>query len=184
MQRIQSINLLNFFPEKTFLRGAFVTQSDSKSADSISSNTGQIDIGFPDWLSMTTPSCAVVESIDWNIFEILSQNKIPVLPRFSNTRDATLWQGSEFIEYISDQKKGACLISVLKSKIINRGVLGIHIDIIGLQPKDRDIYTDWLISLVDSFHHNGLFVTVGVDLDSAAYDYPNISRTVDAVIIK
>ena len=84
LQRIRNIRVLPFFPEKSFLHGAFISQNDPQTNQILSVHAEQINLAFPDWFSMTGPSCGVNESINWDVVETLSRNKIAILPRFSN----------------------------------------------------------------------------------------------------
>ena len=49
---------------------------------------------------------------------------------------------------------------------------------------DRDIYTEWLLSLIKSFHDDSLLVAVNINLNDTAFDYKNIARMSDAVVLK
>lgn len=66
----------------------------------------------------------------------------------------------------------------------NRSVKGINIDIENVSTSDRDAYTDWLLSLTESFHDSDLFVTVSVPVNNRAFDYANIGRIADTVIVQ
>lgn len=84
-QRIKNLKSLPPISDKPFLHTAFVSQGDPANTRSILSHVGQIDMAFPDWLSLSGSDCTVSESIDWNVFETFNQNHIPVIPRFSGT---------------------------------------------------------------------------------------------------
>ena len=66
----------------------------------------------------------------------------------------------------------------------NRSVKGINIDVENVSTSDRDVYTDWLLSLTESFHENDLSMTVSVPVDNRAFDYANIGRMADIIIVK
>lgn len=181
-QRIHDLKPIPPLSDKPFLHTAFVTQSEPESTRSIISHARQLDAVFPDWLNLTGSGCGVHESIDWNMFETLNQNNILVLPRFS---DANTSEGAtNFSSILGDKKQSECLIDTLKWNIRNRSVRGINIDMANLKAVDRDAYTDWLLSLTESFHQNNLSVVVSVPMDSEAFDYENIGHVVDDVIVR
>lgn len=85
---------------------------------------------------------------------------------------------------LRDSKQSSCLIDALKQHIQNRSVKGINIDMPNLATTDRDAYTKWILSLTEAFHENGLFVTLTLPMNHPAFDYENIGRIADVVIIK
>lgn len=51
-QRLRKVRYLPFFPDKPFLQGAYVLQSDSRSVESLETNVDKIDVAFPDMFSI------------------------------------------------------------------------------------------------------------------------------------
>lgn len=51
-QRLRKVKYLPFFPDKPFLQGAYVLQSDSRSVESLEANADKIDLAFPDMFSI------------------------------------------------------------------------------------------------------------------------------------
>ena len=72
----------------------------------------------------------------------------------------------------------------LKWNIQNRSGSGVNIDIDGMKVSDRDVFTDWLLKVVESFHKSNLFVSVTVPMNNDAFDYKNIGALADMVLIK
>lgn len=90
----------------------------------------------------------------------------------------------DFSDILSVEGNRTCLIENLKRHIKNRSVPGIDIDIANIAMENRDAYVSWLLSLVESFHEDGLSVIVSVPFNNPAFDYGNIGKMADMVIVK
>lgn len=50
--------------------------------------------------------------------------------------------------------------------------------------KDREAYLNWIISLTESFHASGLYVSVVLPVYAdPSFDYKNIAKAVDFVVV-
>ena len=175
---ISKIKKLPIFIRKSFIHTASIRQRDSHDLNDLALHSKQLDLVFIDWLSLW-PDCQINESIDWNIFEILNKNHVPVFPSFSSSKNEKL-----FFDAIKNKSQSKCLISWLKEKIKNRSVKWINIDIKNIEQSETDFYSDWLANLVKSFHEDGLYVSVNVPLNNLAFDYQSLGVIADIVIIK
>ena len=50
--------------------------------------------------------------------------------------------------------------------------------------QDRDRFTLWLLALVEVFHQDNLSVFIQIPVNNRAYDYINIGKIADTIIIK
>lgn len=82
MQKIVALTPLS---NKPFIHTALIFGHDSTSLRSLEANKNKLDMVFSDWFTMEPVGCAVHESIDWDILEMLEKNRIITIPRFTNT---------------------------------------------------------------------------------------------------
>jgi peptidoglycan-N-acetylglucosamine deacetylase len=181
-QKIKDIKKLPLIIDKEFLNAAFIWQNDVIDMRDLESNSKKLDIAFVDWLTLSGSQCKIKETINWRMFEKLKENKVTVIPRFSNSD--SIWRGVEFFNIIKNKSTSECLINEMKYEVLNRSLRWINIDIDNVDSTNSENYTNWLIELTRSFHENNLYVTVSVPINSVSYDYHNIGLLADLVIIK
>lgn len=179
--RIRKLKKLPPLSDKSFLRTVSLSRGEAD-IENLKSHSWVIDIVFSDWFTLTPSGCALNESIDWDVFEELNKKGIATIPRFSNANH--LWRAIDFSSFLANTDRWMCLIDALKQGVKNRSAKGVNIDVVNLMFLGRTAYTAWLLSLVESFHEDGLYVTVDVPMNNAAYDYENIGKMADIITIK
>jgi cellulose synthase/poly-beta-1,6-N-acetylglucosamine synthase-like glycosyltransferase/spore germination protein YaaH len=178
-ERMKKLKKLPRISHKPFLRTAVL--SPGLPLSDVESHVSKLDLAFPDWYSLDpSERCGVNESIDWNESEELSKVGTVSLARFSNFNG---FQTTDFSSFLRDGKKGRCLIDQLKWNVRNRSLKGIVVDI-EIPLADRNAYTDWIFSLVQSFHDDGLYVAVMLPVENPRFDYASLGAEADFVILK
>jgi hypothetical protein len=86
----------------------------------LESNSKKLDIAFVDWLTLSGSQCKIKETINWRMFEKLKENKVTVIPRFSNSD--SIWRGVEFFNIIKNKSTSECLINEMKYEVLNRSL--------------------------------------------------------------
>ncbi len=178
--RIKNLKSLPSIMDGNFIHAAFIMQGDYQNLWNLSEHSKQLDLAFTDSLSLSGTLCSVKENINWNIFETLKKNKVIVFPRFWDSDSK--WK--EFFEIIKDSDKSECLIAELKQIILNRSLRWINIDLDNIDNINIYLYTNWLISLAESFHEDNLYVTINIPADKAELDFQEIWLIADIIIIK
>ncbi len=169
--------------DSRFLRTAFIVQSADRSPEDYAASVNRLDAVFPNWYAWTDRKQGLCEDISPKLREMLSARPVKVLPLISNADSNGRWHAKEVSALLSRHDASQALIEELVQRFKALKVAGINIDFESLAASDRNNYTDWLKRLSAAFHQAGMFVTVDVPFDDRAYDYDEIGKLADAVVV-
>ena len=176
-------NLLATFRHNgELLTSAFLVQDDPSSVASFKAHAAQIDLVIPDWYTLTSAQCDVTEEINPSISTMFASSTANIMPRVSNG-DAAGWHTTEMQQVLQNETIRTCIIKKLAANANEHHVVGLNVDIEGLDPEDKDNYLDFLTDLATALHAQHQLLTVDVASRDASYDLTEIGKIADSVFL-
>ncbi|WP_017380287.1 glycosyltransferase [Paenisporosarcina sp. TG-14] len=160
---------------------AFYVDWDMNSERSLRRNIDQIDVLIPQWFNLNS-KLGLESDIQKDIGDLAKKNNIKVLPLINNTVDGE-WNQEIIHKLLNSPKEQSKLIKDLHTQIKQHGYHGINIDFENINKSDRDKLTNFMKKLYSTFHASGLLVTIDVPPDNQAFDYNNLEKYSDRMIL-
>lgn len=176
-----AVSFKNLFPGK-FISSAFLQQKEAQSVDSFRGHSDHIDLIFPDWYFVTQSKCSISEREDPEITKILGVNHALIMPRITNG-DNGIWYSDEFHKLLNNVAERDCLSQLMVDMVLKSDVAGLNVDFEALNPKDKDLYLDFLSDIAGKLHAKNKLLTVDVPPRNEAFDVEYIGKIADAVVL-
>ena len=109
------------------------------------------------------------------------KNGVAILPVLQNAGDGS-FPATWVHTLLGSRANRAKVIAKALDFVVKGGYQGINIDIETDQDSDRDGMTAFVDEAASAFHKRGLLVTQDIELDSGAYDLPELARTDDFLV--
>ncbi|WP_053365627.1 polysaccharide deacetylase family protein [Bacillus sp. FJAT-27245] len=160
---------------------AFYVNWDSNSEQSLKEHSDEIDVLVPQWLRLNE-DLGVESEIDPDIVKFANEKGMKITPLLHNIQDGK-WSRERVSALLNSPGERAKLISNLHALIKKNGFDGINIDFENLDRSDRDELTQFMRELYGVFHADGLTVSMDVAAANPAYDYRQLEKHVDRLIV-
>ncbi|MEH7180516.1 glycosyltransferase [Neobacillus vireti] len=160
---------------------AFYVNWDSNSKQSLTKNIDTIDVLIPQWLSLNA-DLELESSIQPEIVELAKKNDVKIVPLIHNIQNGK-WNQETVHQLLNSPEEQANLIKKLHELIKQQGFDGINIDFENLNKNDRDLLTQFIKELYTVFHADGLSVSIDVPAANKAFDYKELEKHVDQMIV-
>ncbi|GHH99683.1 glycosyltransferase [Neobacillus kokaensis] len=160
---------------------AFYVNWDSNSELSLRKNIDTIDVLIPQWLSLNE-DLELESNIQPEIVELAKKNNVKIVPLIHNIQDGK-WNQETVHQLLNSPEEQAKLIKKLHELIKKQGFDGINIDFENLNKNDRDLLPQFLKELDTVFHADGLSVSIAVQAANEAFDYKELEKYVDQMIV-
>jgi peptidoglycan-N-acetylglucosamine deacetylase len=160
---------------------AFYVNWDSNSEQSLRKNIDTIDVLIPQWLSLNE-ELELESNIQPEIVELAKKNDVKIVPLIHNIQNGK-WNQETVHQLLNSPEEQAKLIKKLHELIKKQGFDGINIDFENLNKNDRDLLTQFIKELYTVFHAEGLTVSVDVPAANEAFDYKEMEKYVDQMIV-
>jgi len=160
---------------------AFYVNWDVNSERSLKQNIDQIDVLIPQWFHVDK-NLELKSDIQKNIGELAKRHDTKVLPLINNAVDGQ-WDQEIIHNLLNSPEAQAKLIKNIHKQITKHGYDGINIDFENIHKSDRDLLTNFMKELYSTFHKDGLLVTIDVPPANEAFDYKNLEKYSDRIIL-
>ncbi|QBP42468.1 glycosyltransferase [Paenisporosarcina antarctica] len=160
---------------------AFYVNWDINSERSLRRNIDQIDVLIPQWFHLNS-ELGLESDIQKDIGDLAKKHDTKVLPLINNTVDGE-WNQEIIHKLLNSPKAQLKLIKDLHKQIEQYGYHGINIDFENIKESDRDKLSNFMKELYSTFHASGLLVTIDVPPDNQAFDYNNLEKYSDRMIL-
>lgn len=152
----------------------------SQNKISLQENISQIDVLVPNWFYLNE-NAIIEEKVDPQIDVLARENKVKIIPSISLNRNSN----ADYVhEWLSDPNTTDEMIKDFLNLVKNKGYQGIHLDFYDVHWADRELFNQFVADLYETFHSNGLVLTVFVRIGDATYDAKVLSEVSDHIIIK
>ncbi|WP_226036115.1 polysaccharide deacetylase family protein [Aquibacillus saliphilus] len=160
---------------------AFYVNWDSNSEQSLRENMDTIDVLIPQWLTLNS-KLEIESDIQPEIIELAKNNEVEIVPLIHNIEDGK-WNQETVHQLLNSPKEQEKLIKKLHETIKQYGFDGINIDFENLKQNDRDLLTQFIKELHTTFDADGLSVSIAVPAANQAFDYKELEKYVDQMIV-
>ncbi len=166
-----------------FIHSAFLMQEDNLSVISLREHLAQLQLAFPDWMTFSNGEGRIDHTINPEVARLLKASTALVMPRISNIDAKGVWFTQGLSVMMHDPAATGAFIDTLKTNLSAQNADGVNLDIESIGAADRDVYVSFLRRLTLALHNDGFAVTVDVPVDDAAFDYAEIGKIADAVVL-
>lgn len=173
-----------FLQQKTAYKDdvyAFYVNWDSNSEQSLRENIDTIDVLIPQWLSLNA-ELELESDIQPEIVELAKKNDVKIVPLIHNIQNGK-WNQETIHQLLNSPEEQSKLIKNLHELIKKHSFDGINIDFENLNMNDRDLLTQFIKELYTTFHADGLSVSIDVPAANEAFDYKELEKYVDQMIV-
>ncbi|MEC5423319.1 glycosyltransferase [Virgibacillus sp. C22-A2] len=160
---------------------AFYVNWDSNSEQSLRENIDTIDVLIPQWLSLNS-ELELESDIQPEIIELAKKNDVEIVPLIHNIENGK-WNQETVHQLLNSPEEQEKFIKNLHELINEHGFDGINIDFENLNKNDRDLLTKFIKKLYSTFHADGLSVSIAVPAAHEAFDYKELEKYVDQMIV-
>ncbi len=166
-----------------FIHSAFLMQEDNLSVISLREHIGQLQLVFPDWMTFANAEGRIDHAVNPEVAKLLAASNALVMPRISNIDAKGVWFTQGLALMMRDPAATGAFIDTLKTNLSAQNADGVNLDIESIAASERDLYVAFLRRVTLALHNDGFAVTVDVPVDDAAFDYAEIGKIVDAVVL-
>ncbi|MGM7723624.1 glycosyltransferase [Metabacillus sp. Hm71] len=160
---------------------AFYVNWDANSERSLRRNIDEIDVLIPQWFDLNS-KLELKSDIQKEIADLAKKNDIKVLPLINNEVNGK-WDQEIIHNLLNSPEAQDKLIKNLHQQIKRQGFHGINIDFENIHKNDRDKLTSFMKKLYSAFHADGLMVTIDVPPKNPAFDYINLEKYCDRMML-
>ena len=166
-----------------FIHSAFLMQEDNLSVISLREHIGQLQLVFPDWMTFSNAEGRIDRAVNPEVAKLLAASNALVMPRISNIDAKGVWFTQGLALMMRDPAATGAFIDTLKMNLSAQNADGVNLDIESIAASERDLYVAFLRRVTLALHNDGFAVTVDVPVDDPAFDYAEIGKIVDAVVL-
>jgi cellulose synthase/poly-beta-1,6-N-acetylglucosamine synthase-like glycosyltransferase/spore germination protein YaaH/peptidoglycan/xylan/chitin deacetylase (PgdA/CDA1 family) len=160
---------------------AFYVNWDVNSERSLRRNIDQIDVLIPQWFDLNS-KLELKSDIQKDIVDLAKKHNTKVLPLINNEVNGK-WDQEIVHNLLNSPEAQDKLIKNLHEQIKQHGFDGINIDFENIHKNDRDKLTNFIKKLYSTFHADGLMVTIDVPPANPAFDYINLEKYCDRMML-
>ncbi len=173
-------------PNKQLSIGFFVNWDDS-SMSSLKHNLDSLDMVIPEWLHLEDANGSVREDDPDRQTQVTGYIRMrhpdfPIMPLVNNWNGKE-WEGDKLSRMLADPGARKRTIEQLAAYVERQRFAGISIDFENIPAKSQPNFQRFLAELYAVLHAKGLLVSVNVPASDPAYNYGNLARSVDYLII-
>jgi cellulose synthase/poly-beta-1,6-N-acetylglucosamine synthase-like glycosyltransferase/spore germination protein YaaH/peptidoglycan/xylan/chitin deacetylase (PgdA/CDA1 family) len=163
-----------------FVFGYYVNW-DPASVVSLRRNLRNITHLVPEWLTLANAAGDLKDSSNPDVIRTAAEANVPILAMVTNFRGG--WQADDLHRLLNDPAARANLVHNIYDTLLERGFVGVHIDLERLAVRDREQMTRFMRELRAKLETAGLLVTQAVPVADPAYDLSALARINDYLAV-
>jgi cellulose synthase/poly-beta-1,6-N-acetylglucosamine synthase-like glycosyltransferase/spore germination protein YaaH/peptidoglycan/xylan/chitin deacetylase (PgdA/CDA1 family) len=164
------------------IRAAFYVPWDDQSYYSLKANGGFINMVFPEWIFINPKNDSLETRIDQRALRIMQDSTITVLPIFSNHYFDD-FDHKAVMRIIHSKKETQKVITQLVTILKKYNFRGVNVDLENVAEKTNEPLTEFQRQLYEKLHAAGFLVTMDVPVFDDDYDYGQLARYNDYLVI-
>ncbi len=171
------------------IRAAFYTPWLTASFSDLQKNADKLNTIYPEWFFIDTITYTLQTRIDSAGLAVMKQKKLSIQPIFNNFHtnkanpEKSDFDGKLAHIVITDPVKRKFIIRQILDTLTHYGLQGINIDFEELSEKNNEPLTQFQKELYETLHDKGFLVSIDVSPDNEDYDYPELSKYNDFIIL-
>ncbi|MCM3728950.1 glycosyltransferase [Neobacillus cucumis] len=160
---------------------AFYVNWDKNSKNSLKRNINKIDVLIPGWYQLGS-NLELKGDVEKDIGSLAKKHDTMVIPLINNVVNGK-WDEEIIHRLLHSPRAQSTLIRNLQQEIKKNGYDGINIDFEFNRVSDRDLLTNFMRELYQSFHKEGLLVTMDIQPSNDSFDYTKLEEYCDRMIL-
>ena len=175
-------------PAKSEVIGFYVNW-DENSLTSLKQNINSLDKLIPEWLHLSDANGGIVPDDPLTQQQTVDYIKsarpnLPIMALVNNySKDAQAWDSARLVAMLNDPTARANNIQALLDFVQSNHFQGVSIDFESIPPTSSAALTQYMSELYARFHPLGLEVSQSVPVDDEGFDYPNLAKYNDYLIL-
>ncbi len=165
-----------------YTRYAFYSPLDPNAWTKLNSGSiKKIDVLIPEWYSLK-PDLTAETQRDYRVDPLANKHKVAIMPMVHNYHKDK-WDSELLGKVISSQEHRIKLIEKLLAECQANGYIGVHVHFRNVAQKDKENLVTFMKELSETFHEAKLQVTQAVEVDHPAFDYEELAKIADKLMI-
>ncbi|MGE5518497.1 MAG: polysaccharide deacetylase family protein [Candidatus Dadabacteria bacterium] len=164
------------------IRAAFYVAWDPQSFFSLQRNINHLNLVFPEWMFIDPKTDTIATNVDARAFAVMKQAGVSIMPMLSNFHDST-FHGEAVHRIINDRRKRERLINDVIAILQKNNFAGVNVDFEELQETSDEQFVNFQKELYTKLHAKGFLVTQDVVPFNDDYDYHELSKYNDYMIL-
>ncbi len=165
----------------------FLVNWDDSSMSSLKQNLDGLDMVIPEWLHLADNNGSLSEDDPARQAQIseyirLRRPGFPIMPLLNNW-NGKAWEGDKLSRVLADPAARKRVIQQLLAYIERQHFAGISIDFENIPAKSQANFQRFLAELYAVLNPRGLLLSMNVPANDPAFDYRNLARKVDYLIL-
>jgi len=173
----------------SLIRGAFYTPWLFASLGDLQKNADKLNTIYPEWFFIDTVTYRLQTRIDSAGLAVMKEKNLSIQPIFNNfhtnRHDPAKgdFDGNLAHVILNDPEKRKYIIQQLADTLTHYQLQGINIDFEELKEPNNETLTAFQKELYEALHPKDLLVTIDVSPDNEDYDYKELGKYNDYVIL-
>ncbi|CAN5832382.1 glycosyltransferase [soil metagenome] len=173
----------------SLIRGAFYTPWLFASLGDLQKNADKLNTIYPEWFFIDTLNYSLQTRIDSAGLAVMKEKKLSIQPIFNNFHTNKSnpakgdFDGNLAHVILNDPAKRKFIIQQLADTLLHYQLQGINIDFEELKETNNETLTAFQKELYETLHAKNLLVTIDVSPDNEDYDYKELAKYNDYVIL-
>ncbi len=174
-------------PTKQQLAIGFFVNWDDSSMSSLKQNLDSLDMVISEWLHLADDNGSLLEDDPNRQAQVteyirLRRPDFPIMPLVNNWNGKE-WEGDKLSHMLADPAARKRTIEQLVTYVERQHFAGISIDFENIAAKAQPNFQRFVTELYAVLNPRGLLLSVNVPADNPAFDYRNLARKVDYLIL-
>jgi cellulose synthase/poly-beta-1,6-N-acetylglucosamine synthase-like glycosyltransferase/peptidoglycan/xylan/chitin deacetylase (PgdA/CDA1 family)/spore germination protein YaaH len=168
---------------------AFFVNWDDTSFTSLKQQIARVDVLVPEWLHLADAAGAVRVDDPWRQGQVLrfirgARPALRITPLINNFNGESMsWETEKLAAALANPAARSRLIANLLDYVQREHFAGVNIDFENLAPHSQAPLLLFMRELWNAFHSRGLEVSQSVPLDDAAFNYRELAKVSDALVL-
>lgn len=191
------VSITNSQPKKTEIDLAdpkqtvfsYLVNWDDSSFESLKNNIGSMDMLVPEWLHLSDNQGNIAIDDPANqkkVAEYIADTRpeLKIMPLVNNFNSTAMgWDSKVVSEMLANQTSRRNNIEKILDYVARNNFAGISLDYEAIPDQSRPAFTLFIKEIYQTFHPQGLLVSVNLPLDDQDFDFAAISESADFVIL-
>jgi peptidoglycan-N-acetylglucosamine deacetylase len=164
------------------IRAGFYVSWDPKSFTSLRRNIHDLNLVMPEWMFIDPETDGLKVKVDNKGLTLMRKSGVPIMPMLTNNVNKT-FRGDVISRILHNPTKRRALINSVVYQCVKNHFVGINIDFEELTENSDEYLIAFMKDLSTVMHNNGLLVTEDVEPFNDDYNYKELSKYVDYLVL-
>lgn len=179
---LQEKNMDSWTDFSAGIRAGFYVSWDPKSFTSLRRNIHNLNLVMPEWMFIDPKTDRLKIKVDNKGLTLMRKSGVPIMPMLTNNVDKN-FRGDLIGRILHNPAKRRALINSVVYQCVKNNFVGINVDFEELTENSDEYLIAFMRDLSMVMHNNGLLVTEDVEPFNDDYNYKELSKYVDYLVL-